>query len=590
MKGSITTAMRRVVPDCPTLRIPCRTRIWRLSTASLLLWLGAIATAEAKLVATMSMTVSPATTNVFNQPLTFFVQIAAPSLADPVPTGAYEIQLRPASNPALFISIVCEDSAFDSNLSVQTCGRFSPGLDVPVGVYQFHAIYHGDTNYGAQDIPYNVDYTITKATVHLTVDPVQPVFVGQDPFYVVKTTGGYQPTGLIEIDFNTTGGNTNVVCDTQVVPNVGDNNSTAICLGGFETAGSYPVTAYYAGDANHFATQVSDNVQTLTVYPTPVVLSVIPAPASIGLGTSTTVTVTGTSPFGTPVIGAFSVTDGEVSCVFESTDTTGPDSCVLTPISAGQKTLTASYAGYPGYYDPSTGTAGLSVTAPAINGVCGSDNGRTLTAPPTNLCSAGTASVVSGSGPWTWTCSGANGGSNATCAASQTAATSFNVTPSAGANGSISPSAVQAVTSGATATFTVTRASGYSASVGGTCGGNLSGATYSTNAVTADCTVIASFALIVTPVNGVCGSDNGRTLTLPPTNLCSAGTASAINGNGPWNWTCAGSNNGTTANCSAQLQAGTGTTTPAPMLDRWALWLLMLGFAGFAVRRVSRRR
>lgn len=53
-----------------------------------------------------------------------------------------------------------------------------------------------------------------------------------------------------------------------------------------------------------------------------------------------------------------------------------------------------------------------------LNGVCGSSNGQTLpTAPADNLCSVGTPSAVSGSGPWIWTCSGSNGGTTANCSA-----------------------------------------------------------------------------------------------------------------------------------------------------------------------------
>ena len=46
-----------------------------------------------------------------------------------------------------------------------------------------------------------------------------------------------------------------------------------------------------------------------------------------------------------------------------------------------------------------------------INGVCGSADGRTFSsAPATNLCSAGTATTVSGPSPgYAWTCEGANG-------------------------------------------------------------------------------------------------------------------------------------------------------------------------------------
>ena len=76
----------------------------------------------------------------------------------------------------------------------------------------------------------------------------------------------------------------------------------------------------------------------------------------------------------------------------------------------------------------------------------------------------------------------------------------YRVTPSAGVNGSISPSTVQSIAPGATTAFTVTPAEGYTATVGGTCGGSLSGLTYLTNAITADCTVMAEFAEIAPPV------------------------------------------------------------------------------------------
>jgi hypothetical protein len=62
-------------------------------------------------------------------------------------------------------------------------------------------------------------------------------------------------------------------------------------------------------------------------------------------------------------------------------------------------------------------------------------------------------------------------------------------------------------------------------------------------------------------VNGVCGSASGSSFTsAPTTNLCNPGTASpAPSGAGPWTWSCAGLNGGTTATgCSASVQS-TGT-------------------------------
>jgi hypothetical protein len=61
----------------------------------------------------------------------------------------------------------------------------------------------------------------------------------------------------------------------------------------------------------------------------------------------------------------------------------------------------------------------IKVTPPTpINGVCGSANGvETSSAPTSNLCNAGSASSVTGTGPWNWTCNGSNGGTNASCSA-----------------------------------------------------------------------------------------------------------------------------------------------------------------------------
>ena len=65
------------------------------------------------------------------------------------------------------------------------------------------------------------------------------------------------------------------------------------------------------------------------------------------------------------------------------------------------------------------GGATASCSAPKwVNGTCGPANGVAVTTKPTSgLCAAGTPSAVAGSGPWTWTCAGANGGATASCSA-----------------------------------------------------------------------------------------------------------------------------------------------------------------------------
>jgi len=85
----------------------------------------------------------------------------------------------------------------------------------------------------------------------------------------------------------------------------------------------------------------------------------------------------------------------------------------------------------------------------------------------------------------------------------------YSVTPSAGPNGSIGPNMAQTVTYKGTSTFTVTPDAGYHiASVTG-CGGTLSGNTFTTGPIMADCTVYATFAHDTTPSIKPTGDLNG---------------------------------------------------------------------------------
>jgi hypothetical protein len=94
-------------------------------------------------------------------------------------------------------------------------------------------------------------------------------------------------------------------------------------------------------------------------------------------------------------------------------------SVVADNVCAGTKltsqTCTASCSGIPISQSCNT-------QACPTNGSCGTVHGTNRTSAPsttTEKCSAGTASSVSGSGPWTWTCAGSNGGTNASCSASK---------------------------------------------------------------------------------------------------------------------------------------------------------------------------
>ena len=69
-------------------------------------------------------------------------------------------------------------------------------------------------------------------------------------------------------------------------------------------------------------------------------------------------------------------------------------------------------------------------------------------------------------------------------------------------------------------------------------------------------TASCSATRTATATNGACGVANGVAIrTAPSSGLCAAGTPSSVMGAGPFAWSCAGLNGGTTAGCSAPLLA-----------------------------------
>lgn len=184
---------------------------------------------------------------------------------------------------------------------------------------------------------------------------------------------------------------------------------------------------------------------------------------------------------------------------------------------------------------------------------------QTQPSAPAQVCS-----VASGSG----TISGADVTNIAvTCV---TARSTHTVTAAAGVGGTISPAGAQTVDDGTVLNFALAPDANYIVAGATGCGGHLDNLTYTTAPIAADCSVIATFVLAGTPVDGMCGSDNNLSLPAPPTHLCNAGTPSAVLGAGPWTWSCQGSAGGATASCSAQKATGlisTATTlslTPNP--------------------------
>lgn len=67
------------------------------------------------------------------------------------------------------------------------------------------------------------------------------------------------------------------------------------------------------------------------------------------------------------------------------------------------------------------------------------------------------------------------------------------------------------------------------------------------------------------PVNGACGTANHGTFSSPPTtDLCAAGTPSAVSAAGRWEWSCSGTFGGTGVACSANVTTYTVTFVAGP--------------------------
>jgi len=167
------------------------------------------------------------------------------------------------------------------------------------------------------------------------------------------------------------------------------------------------------------------------------------------------------------------------------------------------------------------------------------------------------------------------------------------VTATAGAHGSITP-ATQEVAEGDVATFTLAAESGYHvAAVAGSCGGSLSGDTYATSPITADCAVQASFAAdpVVSLAIDVCAWGNhggcsaaddyvaygaSRLYVVTASNGGGAAAndvvvsaASADLDDAATSWVCVGANGATCTPSGAGALADTLVTVPANGSVSW---------------------
>jgi hypothetical protein len=127
------------------------------------------------------------------------------------------------------------------------------------------------------------------------------------------------------------------------------------------------------------------------------------------------------------------------------------------------------------------------------------------------------------------------------------------VTPSAGSGGAIAPSTPQTVDDGGTTTFTLTPDAHYRIDGVTGCGGTLDGDTYTTGAITADCTVTATFAIVTHTVTPSAGSGGTIAPDTPQTVDDGATTTFTVTATPPFQI-------GTVSGCGGSLDGSTYTT------------------------------
>lgn len=171
------------------------------------------------------------------------------------------------------------------------------------------------------------------------------------------------------------------------------------------------------------------------------------------------------------------------------------------------------------------------------NGKCGAYAFTYMqTIPLNNLCTYGTPTLITDNGwYWSWYCNGQNKGTNAWCY-------NIKVPPKCGyINGTMienpPQSSLDMCSDGSPGTLSGTAATGWRWS----CVSNSNGATVSCS------------TLPVQNTDGACGtSDKAVMPDVPNRNLCAAGTAQPVTGNGPWTWVCKGIGTGKSVTCAAQ--------------------------------------
>ncbi len=202
------------------------------------------------------------------------------------------------------------------------------------GAKTLTATYAGDGNF-AGSTSTGVAHTVNAAatTTAITGEAPNPSVVGQAVGFtftvVANAPGSGTPTGTVTVSDGTQSCSATVAVGTCSIP--------------FSTAGVRSVTAAYGGDGNYAASTSAAGTQTVTAAATTTTITGhTPDPSVLNQPITVTFSVAAIAPgAGTPT-GNVTVADGTGdTCA----GTVAAGTCTLTPVTAGPKSLVATYAG-----------------------------------------------------------------------------------------------------------------------------------------------------------------------------------------------------------------------------------------------------
>ena len=229
------------------------------------------------------------------------------------------------------------------------------------GAKTLTATYAGDVNFtGSASYP-GTAHTVNKAntTTAITSDSPDPSVVGQavtiNYNVAVTSPGGGTPTG-----------NVTVVDGTDSCTGTA---AAGNCSFTFTSVGVKTLTATYAGDANFNTSSSATEGHAVRAATTTAINSDLPDPSVVGQSVTINYSVTVNPPGnGTPT-GNVTVSAGTQSC----SGTVAAGSCSITFITAGVKSLTATYAGDTNFITSTSVTESHTVNAAGTTTLISSD-------------------------------------------------------------------------------------------------------------------------------------------------------------------------------------------------------------------------